>query len=46
MLKNDEFSGCPLLIYANKQDLLSDLFDPAKFAIEMGLDKIKNSRKW
>lgn len=46
MLSHADFKGCPVLIYANKQDMLSDIFDPAKFAISLGLNLLENDRKW
>ena len=46
LLRNDEFNKCPILIYANKQDLLEGIFDAVKFAKEMGLNELPSDRKW
>jgi hypothetical protein len=46
LLNNDEFHACPLLIYANKQDMLGVGFDPVSFGTDLGLSALPNDRKW
>jgi len=46
LLSNDEFHDCPLLIYANKQDMLAVGFDPVCFGTALGLSVLPKDRKW
>ena len=46
LLNNDEFHACPLLIYGNKQDMLSVGFDPVSFGTALGLSALPKDRKW
>ena len=46
LLNNDEFLACPLLIFANKQDMLAEGFDPVSFGTNLGLSSLPKDRKW
>ena len=45
-LTHDDLHECPILIYANKQDLIQDAWDPVKFAEDLDLKKLPKDRKW
>ena len=46
MLSNDDLHKCPILIYANKQDLMGDAWDPVKFAESLDLKDLPKDRRW
>ena len=46
VLTHDDLHKCPILIYANKQDLMQDAWDPVKFAEELNLKDLPKDRKW